>query len=298
MANARAIVKRRKAVRNVRKITRTMQLIATARYQQAYNRAVAARPYTDKVAELVAQVTGATEGISNPLLRTEPVAGRRAVLVLTSNRGQCGGYNASLLRSAQSTLEGLAQRGEEADLHVFGKKGVSYYRFLGREMASTDTASYERPTFDEVERIADRFLAAFVDEQIDAVQVVYMRFISAGKQHPEVITLLPLQQETSEASEADAAAPAEPHAAVPYEFTPPPEQLLADLLPQTVKVRLFQCFIDAAVSEQIARMIAMKAATEAANDMIKSLSRQYNRARQSQITLELLDIMGGAEALK
>lgn len=296
MANARAIVKRRKAVRNVRKITRTMQLIATARYQQAYNRAVAARPYTDKIAELVTQVTGATEGISHPLLRTESVAGRRALLVLTSNRGQCGGYNSRILRVAQTTLEGLAQRGEKTDLHLFGKKGVSYYRFLGQEMASTDTASYERPTFDEVERVANRFLKAFVEEQIDAVQVVYMRFISAGRQHPEVITLLPLQQETSDASEADV--PAKPHAAVPYEFTPPPEQLLADLLPQTVKVRLFQCFIDAAVSEQIARMIAMKAATEAANDMIKSLSRQYNRARQSQITLELLDIMGGAEALK
>lgn len=293
MANARAIVKRRKAVRNVRKITRTMQLIATARYQQAYSRAVAARPYTDKVAELVTQVTGATEGISHPLLRTESLTGRRAVLVLTSNRGQCGGYNARILRVAQTTLEELARRGEKADLHVFGKKGVNYYRFLGRDMASTDTASYERPAFDEVERIADRFLQAFIDEQIDAVQVVYMRFISAGAQQPEGITLLPLQQEAS-----DADVPAEPHAAVPYEFTPPPERLLADLLPQTVKVRLFQCFIDAAVSEQIARMIAMKAATEAANDMIKSLSRQYNRARQSQITLELLDIMGGAEALK
>ena len=215
MANARAIVKRRKAVRNVRKITRTMQLIATARYQQAYSRAVAARPYTNKVAELVTQVTGATEGISHPLLRTESVAGRRAVLVLTSNRGQCGGYNARILRIAQTTLEELARRGEKADLHLFGKKGVNYYRFLGREMASTDTVSYERPTFDEVERIADRFLKAFVDEQIDAVQVVYMRFISAGAQHPEVITLLPLQPEASDASEAEAAAPAEPHAAVP-----------------------------------------------------------------------------------
>jgi F-type H+-transporting ATPase subunit gamma len=294
MANARAIVKRRKAVKNTRKITRTMQLIATARYQQALQRAVGTRPYTEKIRELVAQLTGTVEAVDDPLLRTEPVANRDAVLVLTSDRGFCGGYNANLLRKAVEQSEATAEPGRETDLHVVGKKGIAFFGFMGRELASQTIDIDHRPRFEDVAAMADGFLDQFRNEKIDALYVVYMRFISVGRQVPEVTTLLPLQPvETSDDDQATGASTERQ-----YEFTPDPAVLLAELLPQTVKVQLFQCFNDAAVSEQVARMVAMKAATDAAGDMIKSLSQQYNRARQTQITMELLDIMGGAEAIK
>ncbi len=293
MAKARAIVKRRKAVQNIRKITRTMQLIATARYQQAYNRAVATRPYTEKITELVSHVSGTAEAVDNPLLREEAVAQRRAVVVLTSNRGLCGGYNAGILRTALAHIDKLGEDGCEVDLHVVGKKGIGYFRFLGRDPVAAITHISDQPRFADVEKIAEGLMRQFEGEQLDGVDVVYMRFISVGRQYPEVLQLLPLQHGPAEDEE-----PGGTRATVQYEFTPEPVGLLASLLPQTVKVQLFQCFNDATVSEQIARMVAMKSATEAAGDMIKLLSRQYNRARQSQITMELLDIMGGAEALK
>lgn len=291
MAKARQIVKRRKAVTNVRKITRTMQLIATARFQQAYNRAVASKPYTRKIGELVQQLSQSAGDVTHPLMRENPSAPRDALWVITSNRGLCGGYNASLLRIAVAQLSGSPQ---PIDLHVVGKKGITYFRFLGHAMASRITDIDDRPRFEQVERLAVKMMDAYAAGALGAVRIVYMRFISAGRQAPEVLQLLPIRP-------AAGAAPPQatgPTAAVMYEFSPAPTDLLNRLLPQSVKARLFQCFTDAAVSEQVARMVAMKSATESAEEMIKSLTRQYNRARQSQITLELLDIVGGAENLK
>lgn len=291
MAKARQIVKRRKAVTNIRKITKTMQLIATARYQQAYQRATATKPYTQKITQLVEELSAAAAGqVDHPLLKENPDAPKDVLLVLTSNRGLCGGYNAAVLRCAVAQLE--TQSDKPQDLHVVGKKGIAYFRFIKRPVSKAITTIDDRPRFDQVEPLAAEFMKQFEAGEIRSVSVVFMKFISAGRQVPEVMRLLPLSREAV-VTDQPTAGPS-----VQYEFSPEPKELLKVLLPQTVKVRLYQCFTDMAVSEQVARMVAMKAATDAAGDMIKNLSRQFNRARQSQITMELLDIVGCAEALK
>jgi F-type H+-transporting ATPase subunit gamma len=288
VANRRVLVKRRKAVRNIRKITRTMQLIATARFQAAFNRAVAARPYTEKLAELVADLGRAAGAVEHPLLRTRERVERAALVVLTSQRGLCGGYNSSVLRAALAHLDEQAGRAVPTDVHMVGRKGVAYFRFVRRPLHDQSTDISDRPRFEEVEPLANSLMERFLRGEVDAVHVAYMRFHSASRQRPEVIQLLPL---------APAAAASPARREVLYEFHPDAATLLAELLPATVRVRLYQAFIDAAVSEQIARMVAMKAATEASEEMIRGLTLKYNRARQTAITMELLDIVGGANAL-
>jgi F-type H+-transporting ATPase subunit gamma len=291
MANRRVLVKRRKSVRNIRKITRTMQLIATARFQAAFSRAVASRPYTEKLAELVADLSRAAGDVDHPLLKTHDEVKRSAVVVITADRGLAGGYNANVLRTAVTHLDQQAAQGMTNDVHMVGKKGISYFRFLRREIAEQTTGIGDKPRFDQVEPIANALIDRFVRGEIASVYVVYMKFFSAGQQRPVAVQLLPLKPE------AVAGEAAEAKKSVEYEFSPDPRQLLDELLPATVRVRLFQAFNDAAVSEQVARMVAMKAATDAAGDMIKALTREYNRARQTQITMELLDIVSGANAL-
>jgi len=289
MANRRVLVKRRKSVRNIRKITRTMQLIATARFQAAFNRAMATKPYTQKLAELVADLSRAAGSVDHPLLQTHDEVPRSALVVITSDRGLAGGYNANVLRGAITHLDELRERGVETDVHMVGKKGSNFFRFLRRAMTEQTTGIGDKPRFEQVEPIANVLMERFIRGEIASVHVAYMRFHSAGVQRPAVVQLLPLSAEQEQGKEA--ARPVE------YEFSPDPRQLLDELLPATVRARLFQAFNDASVSEQVARMVAMKAATDAAADMIKSLTREYNRARQTQITMELLDIVGGANAL-
>jgi F-type H+-transporting ATPase subunit gamma len=295
MANRRVLVKRRKAVRNIRKITRTMQLIATARFQAAFNRAVGTKPYTEKLAELVADLSRAAGSVDHPLLHTHDEVPRSALVVITGDRGLCGGYNANVLRTATAHIEQQKAQGVETDVHMVGKKGIAYFRFLRRPMAEQITGIGEKVRFDQVEPLANALMDRFIKGEIASVYVAYMRFFSAGMQRPVVVRLLPLATESTGAAEGETMPAAT--RAVEYEFSPDPKQLLDELLPATVRVRLFQAFTDAAVSEQVARMVAMKAATDAAADMIKSLTREYNRARQTQITMELLDIVGGANAL-
>lgn len=288
MANRRTLVKRRKAVRNIRKITRTMQLIATARFQAAFNRANATKPYTRKLRELMADLSRASGNVDHPLMRTNPNATKTALVVITSNRGLCGGYNSNVLRKAVSHLE---ESGKPAEITMVGKKGVSYFRFVGRPVKEriTDLADSPRPS--EIHPVANRLIQQFMDGEIAAVHVAFMSFESVSRQSAKVIQLLPLPKPEG-AGEGEAAA-----APVEYEFSPEPAKLLDELLPASVRAQFFQCFIEAVVSEHIARMVAMKAATDAAADMIKNLTRQYNRARQTHITMELLDIIGGANAL-
>lgn len=294
MANRRLIVKRRKSVRNIRKITRTMQLIATARFQAAFNRATATKPFTQKLAELVGELTSAAEGVTHPLMKPQSDVPRAAVVILTSERGLCGGYNANILRTSVAHLDALKAEGVETDVYMSGKKGSNYFRFLGRPIKERLPKIGDAPRFDQVEPIANTLMQQFTRGEITAVYVIYMRFFSASKQKPEVLKLLPLTQDSAEKEEQKAGART---GQVQFEFSPEPEKLLGELLPTTVRIRLFQCFVDAVVSEQIGRMVAMKAATDAAGDMITSLTRQYNRARQTHITMELLDIVGGANAL-
>lgn len=294
MANRRVLVKRRKSVRNIRKITRTMQLIATARFQAALGRAVASRPYSDKLAELVADLSRAAGEVEHPLLVTPAEGKPEAMVVITSNRGLCGGYNSNVLRLAIEHGNSRREAGVESVVTMVGKKGVNYFSFLGREIEDPPmTDLSDTVHFEEIEPLANRLIESFVAGEIGAVDVAYMRFHSTGRQTAEVARLLPLSRDTvSDTGETEGVG-----ASVDYEFSPPPAELLDELLPASVRIRLFQCFTDAAVSEQVARMVAMKAATDAANDMITRLTRQYNRARQTHITMELLDIIGGANAL-
>ncbi|MFQ5501002.1 MAG: ATP synthase F1 subunit gamma [Phycisphaerae bacterium] len=299
MAKPRQIVKRRKAVTNIRKITKTMQLIATARFQQAYNRATAGRPYTDKITQLVRELSAAAEGqIDHALMNENPDAEKDALIVITSNRGLCAGYNSGVLSTALRHLKERSDRVHETT--VVGKKGIAYFKFLRRTVDHAITSIDDRPRFEQIEPLAAELMQRFEDKVFGGVFVAYTRFISTGRQKTEIIRLLPLSRPTAAEDPAvstDSGAGAGGGAIAQYDFSPPPRQLLDVLLPQTVKVRLYQCFTDAAVSEQVARMVAMKAATDAAGDMIKSLTQQYNRARQSLITMELLDIVGGVEGL-
>ncbi|MCP4035902.1 MAG: ATP synthase F1 subunit gamma [bacterium] len=309
MANRRVLVKRRKSVRNIRKITRTMQLIATSRFQKSHNRAVASRPYSDKLAELVGDLSRAAGSTDHPLMRTHDDADKGALVVITSNRGLCGGYNANVLRTAIEHIDSEAEahgslaplRGDRGtEVTMVGKKGRNYFRFLGRETARELTELGDDPRFDQVEPLANELISRFENGEIRSAHVVYMRFISSSRQVPTLVQLLPLQAvgEDAEAAPSDGETTGGETSHVEYEFSPEPKALLDELLPASVRMRLFQCFSDAVVSEQVARMVAMKAATDAASDMITTLTRQYNRARQTHITMELLDIIGGAAAIE
>ncbi len=300
MANTRALVKRRKAIRNIRKITRTMELIATARFKKALDRAVEAEAYTRKIAELAADLSANAANLSHPLLQTHEQIKEEALLVLTSNRGLCGGYNGSILREAGAAIREARTKGVSVRLEVSGRRGIAYYRYQGVTAEQTYTQFEDRPRYDEVEVIADRYIAAYVAGRIDRVRVAYMKFLNAARQVPVVETLLPMTTVAPASTRAAAPRAEEPQPAraVEYEFLPSAGSILEQLLPEAFKIRLFKCFLDAAVSEQIARRVAMKAATENAGDMIKELSREYNRARQAQITKEISEIIGGAAALE
>ncbi len=293
MAKARQIVKRRKAVRNIRKITQTMQLIATARFQKCLQRATASKPYTEKISEMIEILSG-SGSLEHPLMRVNERARKAVLLVITSKRGLCGAYNASVLRHAVEHRRQRIADGLELDVEMVGKKGVNYFRFLGLPLASSITDVEDKIEYARVAGMAERYMAAYAEGRLARVEVAYMRFQSVGVQRPTVATLLPIEPPARE--ELNEQRPVGGPRRL-FEFSPPPEQLLARLIPETVKIRLYQFFNDAIVSEQVARMVAMKAATDSAGDMIKYLTREYNRARQTQITMELADIVGGAEAV-
>jgi len=299
MAKTRALVIRRKAIQNIRKITRTMELIATARFKKALDRAVEADAYTRKIAELAADLGASAANIAHPLLEKREQAKEVLLLVICSNRGLCGGYNASILRGASQRVRQLREQGLNLHLELSGKRAVSYFKFQGVLAEATYTQFEDKPAYVEVEAIANRYIAAFTGRRVDRVEIAYMKFLNAARQVPVVETLLPVSSmEESLRTRKPGAAPTAPAKTVEYEFLPSAQNILEELLPVAFRVRLFKCFLDAAVSEQIARRVAMKAATENAQEMIKSISRLYNRARQAQITKEIAEVIGGAEALK
>jgi F-type H+-transporting ATPase subunit gamma len=291
MGKTREIKKRIKAVGNIRRITKTMQMIATSKFAKSQQRALATKPYTEGVFELVKEL-GATAGsVSHPLIEGNPKAKRRELtLLITSDRGLCGPYNGSILRTAMAHFRenGEAKSGV---IEVVGKKGAGFLKFNTIDTAAHYTQFGDKPPFEEVERLAQSFMDRFIAGEVKAVRVVYMKYLSAGRQAPTVLQLLPLKPPAAAKDEKK-------KVAVDYEFSPPAEELLGDLLPAAVKATLFQAFNDAVVSEHVARMIAMKAATDNAGKMGKRLTRAYNRARQSQITTELTEIISGAAALE
>lgn len=290
MAKARAVLKRLKAVRNIRKITRTMELIATARFKKAMDRATQASAYTSKIAELAADLAGSAGDLSHPLTEVREERKNGLLLVLTSNRGLCGGYNAGVLKLAQQRIREVRDEGRQLVLEVSGKRGLNFMKFQKVVVETAFTQFEDKPRFDEVDEIAARYIRLYVEHKIDWVDVAYVKFVSASRQTAVVETLLPLAKPVGKQG---ATGPA-----IEYEFLPSARDILEEILPAAFKARLFKCFLDAAVSEQIFRRVAMKGATENAGEMISSLSRIYNRARQAQITSELSEIIGGAEAIK
>lgn len=289
MPNPRALDKRRKSVRNIRKITRTMELIATARFKKAMDRAVAASAYTERITKVVSDLASSGTRISHPLMQVHSPQKRAVLLVLTANRGLCGGYNSNATRAGLLRWQELSRDLPGSILEISGRRGINGFRYRGCVPKVDYTHFEDKPRFDEVELIANRYMEAYEKGDIDRVDVVYTRFVSISKQIVTTETLLPFSSLSSQGSSADQA--------TPYEFHPSPEAIVAEIVPASFRVKLFKCFLDAAVSEQIARMVAMKSATENAGDLIKQLSRDYNRARQSRITSEIMDIVGGVEAL-
>jgi F-type H+-transporting ATPase subunit gamma len=294
MAKARALDKRRKSIRNIRKITRTMELIATARFKKAMDRASAATAYTTRITKLVSDLAQSGLTVSHPLLEARPTTEHGILLVLTANRGLCGGYNSSVIRAAIARQAELHPGVPSLRLEVSGKRGIAAFKFRKIAVAESFTRFEDQPRFADVEQIANRYLEAYVAGKLDRLDVAYTKFITSARQVAVVETLLPLSSLGDE-KEAKGAGPAGESM---YEFLPSAESILQEVVPASFKVKLFKAFLDAAVSEQIARMVAMKSATENASDMIKQLSMTYNRARQSQITGEIMEIIGGVEALK
>jgi len=292
MAKARAIIKRLKAVKNIRKITRTMELIATARFKKAMDRATEASAYTKKIAEIVSDLANADLQFSHPLLAAHETQKNCVLLILNSNRGLCGGYNSAVLREAMQRIRQAKAEQQNLSIEVSGKRGINFIKFQGQRADQTYTQFEDKPAFTDVKEIADRYIKAYVNNEIDRLDVAYMKFVSASRQIPVLETLLPIGNLTAQTKSETKTT------SVDYEFLPSPEEILESIVPTAFKTRLFKCFLDAAVSEQIFRMVAMKGATENADEMIGDLSQKYNRARQTQITSELSEIIGGAAALE
>ena len=294
MANPKLLDKRRKSIRNIRKITRTMELIATARFKKAMDRASASTAYTDSITKLVGDLTRAGLEVSHPLLEQREVVENGTLLVLTANRGLCGGFNGNVQRAGLRQWEQFQKDIPNTRLELSGKRGINAFKFRDILADENYTHFEDKPTFDEVDVLAKRFLEEYTLGKIDRLDVVYMKYESIARQSVMIETLLPLGSLDSgaEGSEAESAAQSQ------YEFLPSPESILQEVVPTSFKVKLFKCFLDSAVCEQIARMIAMKSATENADELIRNLSMQYNRARQGRITSELMDVIGGVEALK
>ena len=305
MGKTREIKKRIKAVGNIRRITKTMQMIATSKFARAQQKAMATKPYTEGVFELVREIaTNLAAGgsdVSHPLI-SGPVEGgggfkpgaKPVTLILTSDRGLAGPYNGSILRTGMGHLRSYPGA-REGEVEIVGRKGAAFLKFNRVDIAKQHALG-DKPEYREIERIAQSFIDRFTRGEITSVHLVYMKFLSVGRQKPMAVQLLPLQPPASATNSPGTGEV--PKTAIEYEFSPPAEQLLNSLLPAAIKSTLMQAINDAIVSEHIARMVAMKSATDNAGKMGKRLTRQYNRARQAQITTELTEIISGAAALE
>jgi len=299
MAKTREIKKRIKAVGNIRRITKTMQMIATSKFARAQQASVASKPFTETIFELVTQLSASLGAdVTHPLLGSAPVgksgSGKALTLVLTSDRGLCGPYNGSILRAAMNTFKTVTGT-REGNVELVGKKGAGFLKFAGIPVARQLNQFGDKPSYALVKELADEYIRMFLAGEISTVRIVSMKYITAGKQVPTVTQLLPFDAKKAVTRPGASAAPAGINAV--YEFSPSGKELLDDLLPTAIRAVLFQIFNDAVVSEHIARMIAMKAATDNAGKMGKFYTRKFNRARQAQITTELTEIISGAAAL-
>ncbi len=286
MAKGRELKGRIKSVENTRKITRTMEMVAASKLKRASDRVAAARPYASALAEVISNLYSPALAERFPLLRQPTQERRAAIMLLTSNRGLAGAFNAHLIREARLLLERLEAAGTEVDLHVVGKKGLGYFRYVGREVAVVRTDISDRPSAADAASLVDSLMDSFVAGDLDAVYVVSARFVSAISTPPTTNRILPVTPPTATQTQRD------------YLLFPSAEALLTELLPSYVRNAVYRALVESTASEQGARRTAMKNASDNANDMINVLRRTYNRARQAQITQEIAEIVGGAAALQ
>jgi F-type H+-transporting ATPase subunit gamma len=287
MAKGRELKGRIKTTENTRKITRTMEMVATSKMKRALDRVVAARPYAGALADVMASLYAAELAERFPLLRQPGTVRRAAVILLTSNRGLAGAFNANLIREARNTVARLEEAGAAVDLHVAGRKGIGYFRYVGRELATARADIGDRPTAQNAAELVDPLMDAFARGALDAVHVVYARFQSALSTPPTTQRVLPVEPPQGErATRRD------------YLLFPSAEAILGELLPSYVRNAVYRALVETAAAEQAARRTAMKNATDNAGEMINILRRTYNRARQAGITQEIAEIVGGAAALQ
>jgi F-type H+-transporting ATPase subunit gamma len=303
-AQVRILRRRIRATQSMRKITKAQELIATSRISRAQARVEAARPYTEGITGVVSALAE-TAALDHPLLVERENPTRAAVLVVTSDRGLAGGYNANVLRRAEELQALLREQGKEPALYVIGRKGVNYYRFRQREIVDSWTGFSEQPTYGAAATAARALVSAFLvgteyakdapdlpeggePAGVDEIHIVYTEFRSMLSQVPEALRLAPLEVEYG----AEDVGP-QPS----YEFEPDPEELFGSLLPRYLSARVWAALLESAASESASRRRAMKSATDNANDLIRDLTLEANRARQAQITQEISEIVGGVDAL-
>ena len=272
MANIRELDKRRKSIRNIRKITRTMELIATARFKKAMDRAAAANDYTERITQIVRDLSAAVLELSHPLLSERPQVNSSTILMLTSNRGLCGGYNGAVIRATMLRRQELLNAGDAGcRFEISGKRGISAMKFRNVNIDETYSKFEDQPAFKDVALIADRLMDDFIAGRMDRLDIAYTRFISSSKQEAVVDTLLPFSQPKSgQATTGEIAAGGSSGVKADYEFLPSAESILEEVVPASFRVKLFKCFLDAAVSEQIARMVSSVPALPASNCILKT----------------------------
>jgi F-type H+-transporting ATPase subunit gamma len=283
--NAKEVKRRIRSVENTRQITKTMEMVATSKLKKATDRVRASEPYSDALNVIVRSLYAPEFAERFPVLRQPESVGRAAVVLMTANRGLCGGFNANLIREARLLRESLMEQGVTPELHCVGRKGIAFFRFRGVEMASQNTDVGDIPTVDDAEAIVGPLLERFEKGELDQVLVVSAEFRSALSTPPRVTELLPIRPPEGAVS-ADS-----------YILSPGSELILTRLLPAYIRNTVYKSLVENAAAEQGARRTAMKNATDNAGEMLETLTRNYNRARQAQITQEIAEIVGGAEGL-
>lgn len=289
-AQLRIIRRRIRTVRSTQKITNAQELIAASRLVRAQQRVAQARPYTRELTTALSEIATTEGGLEHPLLERRPEVRAAAVVVMTSDRGFAGPHNANILRTAEELLARLREDGVEPRMYVVGRKGVGYYRFRRRDLARSWTGVSDQPRYDSAREIAETVLAAFLEQEVDEIHMVFADFVSAMVQRPTALRVIPLVVEAGEERP--------PQPLPMYVFEPDVESVLDALLPRYVAARIFTAMLESAASEWSARRRAMSAATDNAEQLVESLTREYNQARQAAITQEIMEIVGGAEALQ
>ena len=297
MAKPRELRRRIKSVQSTRKITKTMELVATSKLKRAQDRVIAARPYAAALAEVIADLYAPELAERFPLLR-QPDPGRKpgakvALVVVTANRGLCGAFNANLIREARRRIDQLESEGATVDLHLIGKKGITYFKFTKRPIASQRTDVGDRPSAAQAAEIVTPLMAQFESGAVDAVEVVFSQFKSAVSTPPTTLRILPVTPPRRAGEGAGGRG-----RAANYILKPSAEAILEQLLPLYVRNQVYRALVETAAAFLGAQRTAMKNATDNAGEMLDLLQRTFNRARQAQITQELAEIVGGAEALK